>query len=784
MKNIYRFIVLLGLLLAHGTIMQGQNVEDGYLRGDANVQFRWRFGYSEYPIDKSSQTSLEDVVNGKYAWYNGILWSGAYKDWEDRTIHGVSLLFRGGSPYARTVRCISEVVPFSQLGTAKTFVIPLSYGIGSEERISFALTVAGQESETVIMNLAPKKKEEVTSGNIKVSFHALRVDASSNERPMTKVMGLLYIRVYPTLLKYGNRMTFEFNSLTRHMDVESSMCIGSLWKDLSKTNLEDAWKKSGLTIERLEIEKKLHDEKMQAWDKKVEAISKNLDKEGLVEISYNSDTEIWDRGECRVQAYSGNPVKDYQYGTVTDKMEKMALSVTSHLKKNFSLFRYQHHQLPWKEENPALLDSSDVIYMDQWLKVAALTADKVVLDMQISPVTKAYKEASKMGSLPLPVDGVPGYTWKDLTLGYQTAIRHAKKVCPQLKIIQMPYEYDNISGTECHKDAHYNIFKCLYTAVNEVNKELQPEDQLEVAGLGSNTPHHWDFIEGFLKRYHEDPNPHKRLDYITWHNYLFPGTAPNIAKGFKSKIDELLKKYSIDPNLKILIDESGLAEPSTIEDLSDLEGASKKEAAMACFTSTVHHWYLQEKGNFIPITGGGFHFGLLTYGNQNVLSPYAKGMLLRNSLFDNMQPSITTPCDENGYGLYSQATIDKDEYRILVWTASPSIFYEKASLLAFPDAKIVLKDLPASMNGNEVDVEIEAVDPEDPNVLAILRQEKCQTLPLTRGADRYEIDFTDEEVRVLNSILIKQKKLRVEKRKLVIPMDIRPYSMYLLKFKL
>lgn len=104
---------------------------------------------------------------------------------------------------------------------------------------------------------------------------------------------------------------------------------------------------------------------------KVEAISKNLDKEGLVEISYNSDTEIWDRGECRVQAYSGNPVKDYQYGTVTDKMEKMALSVTSHLKKTFSLFRYQHHQLPWKEENPALLDSSDVIYMDQGLKVAA-----------------------------------------------------------------------------------------------------------------------------------------------------------------------------------------------------------------------------------------------------------------------------------------------------------------------------------------------------------------------------------------------------------------------------
>lgn len=99
----------------------------------------------------------------------------------------------------------------------------------------------------------------------------------------------------------------------------------------------------------------------------------------------------------------------------------------------------------------------------------------------------------------------------------------------------MPYEYDNISGSECHMDAHYNIFKCLYKAVNNVNKGLKKKEQVEVAGLGSNTPYHWDFIDGFLKRYQADTSPDKRLDYITWHNYLFPGTAPNIAQGFKSK---------------------------------------------------------------------------------------------------------------------------------------------------------------------------------------------------------------------------------------------------------
>ena len=76
----------------------------------------------------------------------------------------------------------------------------------------------------------------------------------------------------------------------------------------------------------------------------------------------------------------------------------------------------------------------------------------------------------------MPEEGIPGYSWEDLTLGYQTAIAHAKKVCPQLKIVQMPYEYDNISGSECHMDAHYSIFKCLYKAVNNVNKGLKKKD--------------------------------------------------------------------------------------------------------------------------------------------------------------------------------------------------------------------------------------------------------------------------------------------------------------------
>lgn len=64
MGYFYKFIFLSGFLLFINIAMQAQNLESSYLRGDANVQFRWRFGYSEYPINRSSRTDLEQTDTG------------------------------------------------------------------------------------------------------------------------------------------------------------------------------------------------------------------------------------------------------------------------------------------------------------------------------------------------------------------------------------------------------------------------------------------------------------------------------------------------------------------------------------------------------------------------------------------------------------------------------------------------------------------------------------------------------------------------------------------------
>ena len=777
--NISSLIFFTLLLLASPTSAQTPS----YVRGDAEVQFKWRLGYGEYPINKHSRVNREDANRGALSWFDGYLWAKEYADWANKPIHGVELLFRGGSPYARTVRCISDLVPAAKAGKPVTFAIPIRYTLGTEERVAVSLTISGQASETVVLNLKPSKEVLVTTGQSKVSFHALSFTPGGGDvtnGPFVSVSGILHVRVYPGLLNYGGRMNFEFNSGTRHMDVASSMVIGSLWEDLSQTNIQQT--SNQVSENDLEKAYQTHLKSLDQWRRNTASRSQSLlDQRATINVSCAATPQKWDRGETRVQAYSGNPVKDYQLGPPTGKVLAMAQSVTRELGRKFSIFRYQHHHLPWLESNPDLLDSTEIPYLNQWLQTASQTSENVILDLQLSPVIKEYKVVSKLGTLPLPPEGLPTFKWDDVYRGYVTTIRYAKRVCPQLRIIQMPYEIDNISNSEVNKDAHYQIFKMLYRAVNTVNKELPAGDRLKVAGLGINNPTiRWDFIEGFLKRYQADTDPEKRLDYITWHTYLFPSGYPNYAKGLKSKIQPLFTKYGLPADFPILVDELGLAETTTIEDLSDLAGAAKKEAAMACYAASIHDGYLKENGNFTPVSGGGWHFALLTYGKQNVITPYAKGMILRNRLSDGMIPSKALPQDENGFGLYSMATRDENKISILVWTASPSIFFADAKALKFPGTQLVLNDLPKPFQNERLKITVHSSSPEQEDIVRILSQDKSQTLPLTRGADRYEVDFSPEEVKILNNIPSRTIFQKPAGSSLITTLDVAENSMYLL----
>lgn len=777
----------IGLLLFFHLLfftVSAQEIKQHYYKGDQHISFKWRYGYSEFPFPETSATAQEDALRGKFGWYDGTLWSQAYKCWDNTTLHGVQLLFRGGSPYAREVMCTSEVVPYEAAGSPVSFLLPFTYTIGSEEDLAFSLRIKGSAEEAIVCKLSPRAVTVFTGGMFKVTFIALKVSSPVGTKPLVTATGMMHIRVYPQLVAYGDRTSFIFSSVTRHMDVESSLVLGSFYKDMSDADPYQLANALKISTDSITSAWQQHDLRLRQWRHSTAQLSARLLQKGKVEVFCQGATEKRDKGELRVTAYSGNPVKDFQYGPPSLQMKEMAKAVTTALGKRFSLFRYQHHYLPWRMDNPAELDSTQLPYLRQWLEVAGTYADSVLLDLQLSPIVKLYKQFSQMGQLPLPPAGIPGAEWEKIRQGYLTTMQVAKKICPSLRVIQMPYELDNITNTEVHADAHYQFFKCLYEAVAAFNEQQAPGDQLKIAGLGNNNPNsRWDFINGFLHRYCMDTSTKKRLDYITWHTYLFPGNFPAQVKGAADSLQRLLQIHGLDKNLPVIVDEMGLAEPSTIEDLSDLQGAMKKEAAMASFSTAIQDYYEKEHGAFLPISGAGWHFALLTYGKQNVLSTYAKGLLLRSQLGDLKIPANATPVDAQGYGLHAVATKEKNRISILLFCASPSIFYEQAAPLNYPDIELVVKDLPGNFRNTRLRITQWYSSPDNETLQQILSQEKYQTLPLTRGADRYEKDFSPAEVKRLNEINNKSNMLISKKDSLNLSASLDAYGMRLIQIE-
>jgi hypothetical protein len=779
---LYKFSGLVLLFHILCGVAQGQGRI--YYRGDQQIRFSWRYGYSEFPFPVGSAVAREDALRGKMGWYDGTLWSQAYSGWDGSVIQGVPLLFRGGSPYAREVECTSEVVPYKAAGSPVSFSLPFKYTIGSEEDIAFALRIKGVGEETIVCKLRPQPVVSFTGALCKVEFITLQVASPAGVKPLVSVTGMMRIRVYPQLVDYGGRMKFVFSSVTHHMDVESSLVLGSLYKEVEDAGRGGVGPGDGVSPDAIVAAARLHDRQLREWRQSTAQLSERLMQKGKVEVFCQGPAERRDKGELRVTAYSGNPVKDFQYGPPSPQIKEMAKAVTGALGKRFSLFRYQHHNLPWRMDDPSQMDSAEAVYLRNWLEVAGAFSDTVMLDLQLSPIVKLYRQYSQAGRLALPAAGIPGAEWDKIRQGYLTTIKWARQVCPSFKIIQMPYEMDNMSATEVHADAHYRFFKCLYEAVAAYN-ETQPEGRgLMIAGLGSNNPgSRWGFIDGFLSRYSRDVSPKKRLDYITWHTYLFPGGYPSMVRGVGDSLRRLLKAHGMNEGLPVIVDEMGLAEPSTIEDLSDLQGAMKKEAAMASFTAALQDYYEKEPGNWRPISGAGWHFALLTYGKQNILSTYAKGMLLRSRLGDLRVPVKATPVDAQGYGLHAIATKGDHKISILLFCASPSVFYSEATPLRYPDADLVVKDLPAGFRNAKLKVTQWNSTGEDSIFQRLLSQDKYQTLPLTRGADRYEKDFSASEAGLLNGMVRRSDIIVAEGGEVRLQVGVEAYGMRLIEIE-
>jgi hypothetical protein len=105
-------------------------------------------------------------------------------------------------------------------------------------------------------------------------------------------------------------------------------------------------------------------------------------------------------------------------------------------------------------------------------------------------------------------------------------------------------------------DDYYDWYKIGYSIVNEVNAELRPSIPLRIGGPAAAT---FDrpFLQGFLDRYAADPDPTKRLDFISYHQYMHRSDPPAV-RSEKPVLHQWLADRHLDPDTPVFVTEYGV----------------------------------------------------------------------------------------------------------------------------------------------------------------------------------------------------------------------------------
>lgn len=126
------------------------------------------------------------------------------------------------------------------------------------------------------------------------------------------------------------------------------------------------------------------------------------------------------------------------------------------------------------------------------------------------------------------LDGKLGVTMADWKEIFKQAVIHYRRICPNLRYIEVCNEYALRGFIGCTPEEYYEFYKAGYEAVNEANEELGLEGEARVLVGGPVVT--GDIIgkmDLFFENFSKDDSPDKRLDFVAWHEYgkSYHGTA-------------------------------------------------------------------------------------------------------------------------------------------------------------------------------------------------------------------------------------------------------------------
>ncbi len=118
------------------------------------------------------------------------------------------------------------------------------------------------------------------------------------------------------------------------------------------------------------------------------------------------------------------------------------------------------------------------------------------------------------------LDGKLGVSREDWKTIFKNAVVHYKKICPNLRYIEVCNEYALRGFIGCTADEYYGFYQLAYQAVNEANAELHlsGEDRVLVGGPAV-TGGIVTKLNLFFENFAIDKSPEKRMDFVSWHEY-------------------------------------------------------------------------------------------------------------------------------------------------------------------------------------------------------------------------------------------------------------------------
>ncbi|WP_433251177.1 hypothetical protein ACQPYK_05470 [Streptosporangium sp. CA-135522] len=283
------------------------------------------------------------------------------------------------------------------------------------------------------------------------------------------------------------------------------------------------------------------------------------------------------------------------------------------------------------------------------------------------------------------------FTEAELFTAQRDMMADYKRRFPSIEWLESENETPSIAD-------YYPMYRFTYRVVNAVNAMGLPGPKIKIGGPTTDifTVRR---IGQFLDLYAADQDPHKRLDFISYHQYLIDTSGdptkwtalkenPAIVSTERAQLNAMLSQRGL-ATLPALVSETGVFP----KDRESSLGLSADLHIQAAALASLHYYYLNQSG----VTP--FHWTIDHPENDRkdlfedtatgVARPYYNTVLMQSMLPRTRYAATSDALSPQGIGVYGLAAAEPGKVSVMTWNyqwTHQAAYQSKTVLTNFPSA--------------------------------------------------------------------------------------------------